>query len=318
MAPVLGYSLQVIDKLRNLWCPLPKSKASVHGRTVFLLPRFSKPMADELDPTQQLRALAAGISTHRGLRRTAAEWIALVAALVGFCVLVVWAATRNPYVRPLKGPWADTQLCVTVAGEDKHQHMSVRLLHEDPCIRFVSEFLTSEEVQHLISFYKHMLTPSTVSGDKDKQEAHPSRTSSSAYLPAGSANDVVLKAIENRLVILTGIPLPYWETLQLTHYKSGQQYKPHFDWFPESSNNRTMTVFVYLNDIPPGEGGSTHFPRLGLNVQPQARSALIWHNCLARGNQVHCEENTEHAGTPPTRGEKYGLNCWARTAPYRS
>jgi prolyl 4-hydroxylase len=121
--------------------------------------------------------------------------------------------------------------------------------------------------------------------------------------------------LEKRAVLLSGIPLKYWETFQLTHYTAGQQYRPHFDWFDESDNNRAATIFVYLNSVE--LDGATEFPRLGLSVQPKEGNALMWYNCSARGNSVECDVNTEHAGRPPRSGEKFALNCWARTRPYR-
>ena len=58
-------------------------------------------------------------------------------------------------------------------------------------------------------------------------------------------------------------------------------------------------------------------PKKGIKVQPKKGCALIWSNCSARGQEVVCDVNTEHAGLPPLKGEKFGLNFWARSMPYR-
>jgi prolyl 4-hydroxylase len=188
------------------------------------------------------------------------------------------------------------------------------LLHADPCVRLVEGLLAPHECQHLIDTYRGGLARSTVAGEREEQ--HASRTSSTVFLPAGD-KDAVIAVAEERIVLLTGVPLPNWETLQLTHYSAGQQYQPHVDWFDESPNNRSMTVFVYLNDVPEEDGGATEFTKLNLRVQPKRGRALVWFNCQASSEGLLCDARTEHAGRPPARGEKFGLNGWARTSRFR-
>ena len=238
------------------------------------------------------------------VRQRDAAWVVLVAVLTFQVFVLCW---QRPVTRVgARGP------TMQVGGHS----MRVDVLHADPCIRIIDEFLLPAEVEHLIHAYKRQLEHSTVSGDSILDEQSRSRTSSSAFLPPGH-QDRVIGDIEARLLALTGLPLNRWETFQLTHYLSGQEYRPHFDWFDNSENNRALTVFIYLNDVPAHLGGSTEFTRLNLSVQPVKGRALIWYNCQAQGSAVVCDPQTEHAGRPPLRGEKYALNCWARTSPYR-
>ena len=149
------------------------------------------------------------------------------------------------------------------------------------------------------------------------------RTSSSVFLPDGlTAKDSILRSIEQKCTLITGIPLKFWETLQLTRYEPGQQYRPHFDFFQgdkgeDLESNRSFTIFCYLNTLPASDGGQTHFTKQGLSIQPEQGNAVLWPGCSLLGTRIFCDPRTEHAGLPPTKGSKWGLNCWARTFPYR-
>ena len=262
-----------------------------------------------------LQRLADSVLTHRCARRDAVEWVLLVGMLVLVAMAVVWMTTRRPLVRSFEQGNFTGLYGLSLALSDGPP-LRLRSLREEPSIRLVEGFLPDAEVDHILEKYKGSLSRSTVSGPGEVDEQTELRTSSSAFLPPGD-QDPVINAIETRAVLITGIPLRHWETLQLTHYREGQEYRPHFDWFDESDNNRSATIFAYLNDVAAELDGATEFPRLQLAVQPKKGNALVWFNCSARGNEVVCDENTEHAGRPPKGGEKYGLNCWARTLPYR-
>lgn len=70
---------------------------------------------------------------------------------------------------------------------------------------------------------------------------------------------------------------------------------------------RLVTFFVYLNTLPPGVG-ATHFPALGLHVQPKARSALVFCNVQPNG---HPDPGTVHEAQPVGEGyRKFGMNLW--------
>lgn len=193
--------------------------------------------------------------------------------------------------------------------------LSIKFLSTTPSIRLIEHFVTPSEAGHIIKKYAATLDRSTVVAG-DGNEVTTSRTSQSGFLPAGT-EDAVIAALEERAALLTGLPVSHWETLQLTHYVTGQEYHPHFDFFDDSDNNRAVTIFVYLNDVPEEQGGQTEFVRAGVTVRPVLGNAVVWFNCAARGREVVCDEDTEHAGRPPESGEKYGLNMWARSMPYR-
>jgi prolyl 4-hydroxylase len=208
-------------------------------------------------------------------------------------------------------------LSLTVDGCE----MRLEVLHRDPTIRVVHGFVSHDEAAEVIEKYAHLLRRSTVASrdNETKNSEHESRTSHSAFLPAGSEQDPLVSKIEERAVAIAGKNLKDMETLQLVRYQGGSQYyRHHFDYFhnnPESQ--RTTTIFVYLNDTN-GEG-PTNFSKLRLDVFPETGKACVWENCYASGRGTKCDDRLEHAGMSLKSSDavKYGLNIWFRTLPFR-
>jgi prolyl 4-hydroxylase len=204
------------------------------------------------------------------------------------------------------------------ALEVQGRPMKIRVLREDPVVRVIEGFATPQEADEVVSTYSHLLRRSTVIKDvaKGLNQLDNARTSSTAYLPAGKDDDVIHR-IEKRAVALTGTPLKFLETLQLTKYEEGQLYKPHHDDFQDDAlpYQRTWTIFCYLNDAD--LAACTEFPDLDLKVEPRQGHAAMWENCRAHGRTQKTEPLFKHGGMPPRTGEKYGLNIWFRTLPYR-
>jgi len=129
--------------------------------------------------------------------------------------------------------------------------------------------------------------------------------------------DVVVQSLDLRVSEALGHPAGNGEGFALLRYQVGQQYLPHCDWIdPEREatradlerwGQRVATCVVYLNDA--FEGGTTEFPRLGLEFRGGVGDAFIWDNVLPTGE---VDPLTLHAGRPPTQGMKYLLSKWMR------
>ena len=265
----------------------------------------------QLSTLESLRDLAA---QRCCARRAAVDWLCLVGIFLIVALSIVRLVTRRRYPKTIAEISDADALTMNLDVP-----VRIQILSEEPCIRLLQNIVTPEEADYLIKTYASKMKRSTVATRKSggrKDETSTSRTSSTAFLPVGE-KDSKIRAIEQRLVLISGLPTVHWEALQLTHYSKGQQYKPHYDYFHESDNNRAMTIFIYLNDVALEDEGSTEFPKLKLNIQPRKGFGVMWFNCQARRDKIVCDVLTEHAGRPPLRGEKYGLNCWARTGPYR-
>ena len=115
----------------------------------------------------------------------------------------------------------------------------------------------------------------------------PARTSSSTYLPRGATP--LVAALEARAASLADLPVEFLEDLQVVRYHPGEFYKEHYDFLPVTEDvvrwgQRILTVFVYLNDLPPGEtGGGTRFPKLGTTIRPAVGTAVKWNNVKPDG-----------------------------------
>lgn len=133
------------------------------------------------------------------------------------------------------------------------------------------------------------------------------------------ADDPVLRTVEERIANVTYFPVDHAEHLYLIRYQSGQQYKPHYDFFANSPSTppdqripgqRSATFLMYLTDVE--DGGETTFPRAmpPLSFKPKRGDALFWYNVLPDG--VTPDVLTEHAGVPVITGTKWCMTKWLR------
>ena len=103
-------------------------------------------------------------------------------------------------------------------------------------------------------------------------------------------------------------------------YLPSQQYLQHFDAFDlgdedgrrfaANGGQRTVTVLVYLNDVP--RGGSTSFPSLGLEVQPVRGTAIVFFPATLDGL---LDRSVLHAAQPAV-DVKYVSQVWIRQGNY--
>jgi len=106
-----------------------------------------------------------------------------------------------------------------------------------------------------------------------------------------------------------------FEKIQFQRYDVGQEYLPHYDYFNHPGvtyidNDRVATMITYLNDD--FEGGSTYFVKLGIDVKPIKGSVLYFEYKYI--NELNSQ--TEHAGTPVTKGQKMIATSWVRRLSY--
>ena len=135
----------------------------------------------------------------------------------------------------------------------------------------------------------------------------PGRTNQSASFNFANA-DMVVEMVRYRIANQIGAPLACLEMPQALHYDVGQEFVLHCDFLdPQAlreeiarNGKRIATVLIYLNEDY--EGGQTSFPRLGLNHRGKTGDALVFGSIDAAGGP---DPRSQHAGCPPTRGEKW-------------
>ena len=196
-----------------------------------------------------------------------------------------------------------------------------RDLNEDPQIRAAPGLLSAELCNALVARAAPLLRPAGVHNElKGGRTLDDTRRHSSAPLFRYTDMDLVTEAISNRVCALAGLPATHAESLQVLHYRGGEYFAPHVDyWDPgfeghaatlKLHGQRIYTVLVYLNEGV--EGGETEFVRLGLRHRGRKGDALMFRNVDAQGRP---DPRTLHAGRPPTRGEKWLLSVWIRDRP---
>ncbi len=193
------------------------------------------------------------------------------------------------------------------------------LHHAHPRVSVVREFITADEAKELIQLAAGRFERSgVVDSTTDTTMPHEGRTSWSAFLKRDETP--LVARVMRRAAALLNEPITHAESAQLVRYTYGQFYKPHYDFLDPATTavrtlgQRTSTVFVYLNTLPPAEtGGGTEFPKLNLVVRPVVGTAAVWNNSVP-GTETR-EDASLHGGQtivlPST--VKYGLNIWFRT-----
>lgn len=112
--------------------------------------------------------------------------------------------------------------------------------------------------------------------------------------------------VSQRIADATGLSMETAEPLHVQNYGIGGRYEPHYDAL-EICNDRIATFLFYMSDVE--IGGATVFTEVGVASQPKKGSAVFWYN-LHRNGKIDLD--TEHAGCPVLRGNKWVANKWIR------
>ncbi|TVX88068.1 2OG-Fe(II) oxygenase [Paenibacillus agilis] len=195
----------------------------------------------------------------------------------------------------------------TIKTEDRE----IRILakYEEPLVVVLGNMLSDEECDELIEQSREKLQRSKIGKDRSVDQI---RTSSGVFC---EESETVAK-IEKRISQIMNIPISHGDGLQILQYTPGQEYKPHHDFFAETSrasaNNRISTLVMYLNDVE--EGGETTFPMLNLSVFPNKGTAVYFEYFY---DNHELNDSTLHAGTPVMQGEKWVATMWMRRQIFR-
>lgn len=195
-------------------------------------------------------------------------------------------------------------------------------IHDDPNVVLIRNILSPSECKELIELAGPLFKPSTVIGKTGMNVPNKGRTSHSAHLPG---NHALVQEVVRRCGVHSAVPTTHFESIQIVRYEPSQFYNIHHDGITALTDEqrdrltregqRLETFFIYLNDMEPGETrGSTHFPELDdLKIKPECGTAVFWHNCMPGTENI--DKRMYHAGLPPLKSVKYGLNVWTRSKP---
>jgi len=200
------------------------------------------------------------------------------------------------------------------------REIKVLLRCERPQVLVFGEVLTPDECTEMIERSRHRLQRSTtINPSTGQQDVIPNRTSAGVWFQRGE--DAFIDRLEQRIASLMNWPLEHGEGLQVMHYQTSGEYRPHFDYFPPeqtgsavhtaSGGQRVATLIMYLNDVP--DGGETIFPDAGISVVPRQGGA-VYFRYLNGSRQL--DPLTLHGGAPVLSGEKWIMTKWVREHPY--
>ncbi|SMF92242.1 prolyl 4-hydroxylase [Paenibacillus uliginis N3/975] len=195
----------------------------------------------------------------------------------------------------------------TIKTEDREIRILVK--YEEPLVVVLGNMLSDEECDEIIELSKERLQRSRIG---EGREVNQIRTSSGVFCEESET----VTRIEKRISQTMNIPIEHGDGLQVLLYTPGQEYKPHYDFFAETSrastNNRISTLVIYLNDVE--EGGETAFPMLNLSVFPNKGMAVYFEYFYSNHR---LNELTLHAGSPVIKGEKWVATMWMRRQSFR-
>jgi prolyl 4-hydroxylase len=207
--------------------------------------------------------------------------------------------------RPMMGP---------VYNGVNPNYPGLKVLNSAPPVFAVDNFLTPHECDFLIHSSQDCFGPAPVVG-AGAGEVSPSRTSSTCYLAREDVPDMMRK-----VSVLTGKPVEHCELPQVGRYFPSQQYLQHYDAFDLSTEDgcrfaanggqRSITVLIYLNDVP--NGGATRFPALNLDVRPKRGMALVFFPATIDGM---LDKMVLHAALPAI-DIKFVSQIWIRQSNY--
>jgi len=170
-------------------------------------------------------------------------------------------------------------------ASEKTAAITAFLLHSEPKISVVPNFLTANEASILV----------------DCCDGEPIKD-----------NDL-FDRIEEKCAVLAGMPLEHMEPMKVS--KCEVDMIPDGRMFAKGSYCTRFgikTISLFLNEVP--EGGHLRFPRLGFQVKPRMGTAVAWSAMDQQGNEDY---KASHQGRAPRAGVRCAATCVFREKPVR-
>lgn len=217
-------------------------------------------------------------------------------------------ANRDPQADPARLARHGEAVRTRLEGEFGHRNRGGRKAQ----LYVIRDFVSPRDCAGLIRLIDGELGPSTLFGDGGGARAL--RTSSTHYFAEAQAD---ARRLAERIDVRLGLERAHAETMQGQRYLPGEQYRAHCDFFRVERDHwqterrrggqRTWTAMIYLNAVE--AGGATDFLQLGVTIQPEPGTMVVWNNLTRRGLPNRA---TIHAGMPVKAGRKYIVTQWYR------
>ena len=205
------------------------------------------------------------------------------------------------------------------------KYKSVKTINEPLEFSYHHNLLSRKEANEIIKWARSHIRPARLAIDSTRQIPE-LRNNSNTWFDFDKFKST--QRIVSYLSKYIDLPQSHFESFQVVHYKPGEKYDYHYDICMDPKNKecvisldehisgiRRYTFFIYLNDVE--KGGETDFKYAGFKVKPECGKGILWKNTINKGNIEMTNFNALHAGLPPIKGEKWGMNIWIRSKPYR-
>lgn len=213
--------------------------------------------------------------------------------------------------RRMPAPALDDGAMSIDAGDRK---VSVLVTMPDPQIVMFADFLSKNECDRLVETARPRMQRSLTTDMKTGHNKLDAVRTSRGMFFRRDENPLV-RSIEARIAQLLSWPVENGEHLQVLHYRPGDRYEPHYDYFDPAAEGsaavlarggqRIATLLIYLRE--PERGGETTFPDLGLRFAAKRGCALFFSY-----DRPHPSTKTLHGGAPVIAGEKWVATKWLR------
>lgn len=216
---------------------------------------------------------------------------------------------------PLKRvPWQDLGRYILLPH--KEDTPSPQQLLDTPNVSARKAFLKDAVTDYIVGVAAPLLKPATVHDSEQGEIVDDTRTNSFVNFRL-LETDIVIQSVNERVMNALHHPVQDGDPLSLLHYRPGQQYTAHYDFFDpdfpahthhlDEGGQRVKTGLLYLNSSY--SGGVTRFHEADFEFKGEKGDFLAFKNVDADGNP---DRMTLHSGEPPTGGEKWLLSKWAR------
>ncbi len=269
--------------------------------TVAPLGQSLSPFAGQL--SGQLADAAAQLADAQGAD---AQGVAVPHAAAGHSVQSSAASART-----MPRPALHDESLYLDAGDRK---VSVLMRFPEPQIVLFGDFMSKNECDRLVESARPRMQRSlTADRNTGVDQVDVVRTSRGMFFQRDE--NPLVRTIEARIARLLAWPVEKGENLQVLHYRPGDRYEPHHDYFDPAGDGapallarggqRIATLLMYLRE--PERGGETTFPELGLRFAAKRGCALFFSY-----DRPHPSTKTLHGGASVIAGEKWVATKWLR------
>ena len=223
------------------------------------------------------------------------------------------ASTEDDAVvaKPVPAPAIDDGVLYVDVGD---RRVPVLMHLPEPRIVLFGDFLSKQECDRLVEAARPRMQRSMTADPRTGETMVDTvRTSRGMFFHRDETP--LVRTIEARIAKLLQWPASHGEHLQVLHYRPGDRYEPHYDYFDPTQpgaapllargGQRLATFLMYLRE--PERGGDTTFPDLGLNFAPKRGSALFFSYPVPDPSS-----KSLHGGAPVQVGEKWVATKWLR------